>query len=183
MSAVAVTSLASLLKDASSDADCARLRSAGGPGAGAWLTPPPIVASLKFARDLFPIAVRTRIGLLQLGAAACLPCECHRPLDAHGVHLLRCPHGGGTTAAHDDVWDAVASIATEVGFRVGREKRHLLPRAGPDGPHRCVDHLFTDNARGRSLGDVVVADPTRSVTFLDVPGRPSWVLRCVSSLL
>ena len=62
--------------------------------------PPPIVVSLQFARDLFPIAVRTPLGLPQLGAAA---------------------HHGGTTAAHDAVFVVVVSIATEAGFRVGRE--------------------------------------------------------------
>ena len=79
-----------------------------------------------------------------------------------GVHLLRCLHGGGTTAAHDVVRDVVASIATEAGFRVGCEQRHLLPRASPDGAHRRMDFLFIDDAGGRSLGDVVVADPTCS---------------------
>ena len=62
-SAVTVTSLASLLEDASSDADRACLRSTGGPGAGAWLMSPPIVASLQFALDLFLIAIRTRLSL------------------------------------------------------------------------------------------------------------------------
>ena len=155
-------SLASLLEDAPSDADRTRLRSAVGRGAWAWLTPPPIVAALQFARELFLIALRTRLGQPQLGAAAYLTCEGRWPLDALGVHLLRCPHGGGTTAAHDVVRDAVVSIASEADFRVGREQRHLLPRARPDGAHRRVDLLFTDNAGGRSLGDVVVADPTCS---------------------
>ena len=50
------------------------------------------------------------------------------------------------SVAHDAVRDAVASIATVAGFRVGREQRHLLPRAGPDGAHRFVDLLFTDDA-------------------------------------
>ena len=90
-------------------------------------------------------------------------CECRRPLNARRVHLLRCPHGGGTTVGHDAVRDAVASIASEAGFCVGHEQRHLLPRGDPHGAHRRVDLLFTDDGGGHSLGDVVVADPTRSL--------------------
>ena len=49
------------------------LREAGG---GGLSHASPFVASLQFTRDLFPIALRTRLGLPQLGAAAYPTFEC-----------------------------------------------------------------------------------------------------------
>ncbi len=30
--------------------------------------------------------------------------------------------------SHDDVWDAIASIAKDVGFHVANEQTHILPQ-------------------------------------------------------
>ena len=56
----------------------------------------------------------------------------------------------------------MVSVSKEDDLRLGGELRHFLPRAAPNEAHERVDLLFTDDAGGRSLGGVVVAEPTRS---------------------
>ena len=82
-------------------------------------------------------------------------------MDAFGTHLLRCSHGGGRTAAHDAVLDALYYIVRDAGRAVVRERTGFLPSAIPgDGAER-VDLLIYEPASGHTLLDVVIADPTR----------------------
>ena len=111
----------------------------------------------------------------------CKPCP--RPLDELGVHLLRRPYGGGTTAAHDAVRDAVASIATRPASVLAANSATSYP-----APAR----METTGAWTFSSPSMLEAVPLETslsltrrarTTLLAVPGRPGWVSRRVLPLL
>ena len=79
----------------------ARLRSCGGPGAGAWLSAIPADAGLSFSDEEFATAARFRLGQhLCLGGQQCgntyattgaghrAGDRCQGTLDAHGLHAV-----------------------------------------------------------------------------------------------
>jgi hypothetical protein len=40
--------------------------------------------------------------------------------------FFHCTHGGEKMMSHDVVWDAIASIANDVGFHVANEQTHIF---------------------------------------------------------
>ena len=83
------------------------------------------------------------------------------PGDTLGTHLLRCSRGGERTAAHDAVRDAIEYIIRDAGRAVVREKTGFLPSSIPGGRGGRVDLVISEPARGHTLLDIVIADPTR----------------------
>ena len=90
------------------------------------------------------------------------------PFDDFLRECARRAAASGTTSASSSTlvcfFRQRVSVALQHAQAVAVQRRTLsfdAARASPEGAHRRVDLLFTDDAGGRSLGDVVVADPTR----------------------
>jgi hypothetical protein len=106
-------------------ADRAALRSAGGPGAGAWLQnahrPGHFLTDAQFR-----VAVRTRLNLAVCGESGCRhsrPCgeRCATILDLKGAHARSCPIGGWRVRRHDALRNVVQAWCEEHGCQVERE--------------------------------------------------------------
>ena len=89
----------------------ARLRSLQGKGAGAWLETIP--SSLEFALKPcnYCVATRLRLGCpMPLSSQTGNPkCDCSKPIDQEGYHLLTCKTGGGPVWTHN----TIASVWSE----------------------------------------------------------------------
>lgn len=121
------------------------LRSAGGPGAGAFLETPVSWgdSSAQVMPDQhFQVMLRHRLRLPVCGAGA--TCRhrrldgslCGQPLDPFGRHALQCPVGKSRMARHDALRDAVANLHTKLsGYTSATEQRVVAwdrhnPRTG-----------------------------------------------------
>ena len=92
----------------------ARVRSCGGPGAGAWLAALPADAGLSFSDEEFAVALRFRLGQdLCLAGQRCANTyvtagdqrrvgdRCPGTLDAAGLHAATCLVGGRRKHTHN----------------------------------------------------------------------------------
>ena len=113
----------------------ARVRSCGGPGAGAWLSAIPADAGLSFGDEEFSIAARFRLGQhLCLGGQQCGNAyattgdrhragdRCQGRLDAQGHHAATCLVGGRRKRTHDAMRDLYAELLPGGGYAVLREQ-------------------------------------------------------------
>ena len=82
-------------------------------------------------------------------------------MDVLGTHLLWYSHGGECGAAHDAVRIVVYYIIQETGRVVAQEKTGFLPSSILGGRGGRVDLVISAPARGYTLLDVFIADPTR----------------------
>ena len=132
------SSLEQLLRDETRDGR-ARLRSCGGPGAGAWLTALPADAGLSFADEEFMTAARFRLGQdLCLEGAPCAHTyvtageghqvgdRCRGTLDAAGLHAATCLVGGHRKQTHHAQRDLWAQLLPGAGYGVQCEQH--VPR-------------------------------------------------------
>ena len=113
----------------------ARVRSCGGPGAGAWLSAIPADAGLSFHDEDFATAVRFRLGQhLCLGGLRCGNAytttgsghragdRCQGTLDAHGLHAATCKVGGRRKRTRDHLRDLYAELLPSAGYSALREQ-------------------------------------------------------------
>ena len=149
-----------------SDWDVADVRSHGGPGAGAFLLPPPPDSSAKPLPDMhFRVNVRDRL-LLSLcpDGSTCKHRRadgtlCGAPLDRRGKHAIKCKCQGLVDARHNSLRDWSAdSWQTCVGLPTTKEQH--------------VPQWDIVNSAGRTVEarlDVATADPsTGDPLFFDV---------------
>ena len=153
----------------------ARVRSCGGPGAGAWLSAIPADAGLSFHDEDFATAVRFRLGQhLCLGGQRCGNAytttgsghragdRCQGTLDAHGLHAATCMVGGRRKRTHDHLRDLYAELLPSAGYAVLREQhvpgwdRQRRRRNGRWETERAVLDLRLE------------APPDAPVTYLDM---------------
>ena len=99
-------------------------------------------------------------------------CTCRHPMDVIRTHLLRCSHGGEHTTAHDNTCDANYYIIRDAGRVVVVEKTIFLPSSIPRARGGRVDLVISEPARGHTLLDVVIADPTRVDLFAEATVVP-----------
>ena len=78
-----------------SNEDIARFRSLQGKGAGSWLEAIPYSYSLALEPNEFRLAACLRMGVSLEFPSWLDQCECGRPLDNKGYHLITCNLGGG----------------------------------------------------------------------------------------
>ena len=113
----------------------ARLRSCGGPGAGAWLLAAPTSNATRFKDAEFRVCSRLRLRVpLGLGGPTdrcrnrrtgdpleeeppgVAGRECQKPLDADGFHALTCRVGGLVIRRHNAIRDVFAWIGRAAGY-------------------------------------------------------------------
>ncbi|MEC8422459.1 MAG: hypothetical protein VX000_01710, partial [Myxococcota bacterium] len=150
--------------------DRARLRSCGGPGAGAWLLAAPTNRTQSFEDGDFCAAVRFR-----LGQALCLPgvrCynlysspgrrgeRCADFQDAQGLHGLLCKVGGLVGRRHDQLRELLAHCLTAAGYHVLQEQweprwdRVVRDRHGNTVPRRDDNGNIVVDAAGNPVPQI-----------------------------
>lgn len=103
------------------------------PGAGAWLTAPPVDDGRRMDAPLFRIAVQRRVRMPIFAGDGFCPC-CGDCLDKFGDHALVCPCKGDRTVRHNGLRNAFHQEAACGGMQPVKEKAGLLPqRPGEDG--------------------------------------------------
>ena len=105
----------------------ARLRSASGAAAGAWLEALPCVPATRMNSDEFKSAGRHRLGLGLASGVRTPACTCRRGLASEADHAMVCDHARGEgTLRHDlltSVWRCLlrkAGLPTSTEPRLGR---------------------------------------------------------------
>ena len=153
----------------------ARVRSCGGPGAGAWLSAIPTDPGLSFSDEDFSVAARFRLGQhLCLGGQQCgnryatatggrrVGDRCQGILDAHGHHAASCLIGGRRRRTHDAMRDLYAELLPAGGYAVQREQH--VPAW--DRPVRQANGRWRVE---RAILDLrLEAPPDAPVTYLDM---------------
>jgi hypothetical protein len=96
------------------------------PGAGAWLTAPPVEDGREIDSELFKVALKRRLRMPVFEQDSHCPL-CGQVLDTWGDHALVCQCGGDRTIRHNAMRNAFFEEASEAGTRPEREKAGLLP--------------------------------------------------------
>ena len=124
------------------------------PGAGVWLTAPPIDAR-EMDSPLFKTALKRRLRVPVFAADGFCPC-CGNCLDRFGDHALVCPCKGDRTVRHNSIRNALHEDAVHAGLRPEKEKQGLLPNRpeedglrGVTGDRRPADVWLPRGANGR----------------------------------
>ena len=156
------------------------------PGAGVWLTAPPVEDRREIDAPLFQICVKRRLRVPIFEEDGLCVC-CGQVMDKWADHALVCPCGGDRTVRHNALRNVVHEEASNAGLRPEREKAGLLPpRPAAEG----VDDSSTRNGRrpadvwlprgpsgaGEAL-DFAVTSGLRSDTFRTVAGAPTAVFQ------
>ena len=104
----------------------AHLALIGLPGAGVWLTAPPVADDREIDTPLFQVALRRRLRMPVFDGDAFCP-SCGLVLDRWGDHALCCQCGGHRTVRHNALRNICCEEAAFGGLRPEREKAGLLP--------------------------------------------------------
>ena len=158
--------------------DRARLLSASGTGAGAWLLAPPGARDLSITSSAFITAVCRLLGLplpamiRALGVqrmtnpdASHLVCTlggCGRDIDVTGDHIIQCTHHAARSVRHRTIVDKLEPYLVEAGFHVTREDASVYPVRPRDDGVRKMDLVARDARHGEHnlCIDVSIVDAT-----------------------
>ena len=111
----------------------ARLHSAGGPDAGAWLDSIPQSRELSLSNAEFQTAALLRLGADLPILRHIRECNCGVQMAADGYHLLTCPKDGGFIRRHDAWQHCWQQMLRSVNYRVEMEKeKELEDKKRPD---------------------------------------------------
>ena len=175
--------------NAHSPKDRARLLSASGPGAGAWLLAPPREQDLTLTQPQFTTAACRLFRLPQpamLDAldtvrtttpeAAHLVCNlggtCGAEVDTTGDHVLQCRHHSTRHIRHKVIVDVLKTYVHQAGYAVTLENASVYPvRECDDGPRR-MDIVGQDvmSATPALCIDVSIVDATLNRHFQRADG-------------
>ena len=147
--------------------EATRLRSCGGPGAGAFLVcSPSEAAGTSLSDGAFAFAIGWRLGaaLSEEGATCNIGClrrlgePCGAPVDPLGDHLAVCKYGGYKTIRHSQLVHVLRSILRESGATVAGREVEVPAWQRADGTRARLDITFAVEGR-RSYVDVTVRHP------------------------
>ena len=138
-----------LIDDAESTRDKARLASVGLSHAGDWLTVIPCPAlGLQLRSQEFRVSVLYRLGMpVFRDSGACIACGL--PSDVYGDHAVGCASQGERIARHNHLRDALYHTAVSAHLAPLREERALLP--GVHSQARPADVMIPHLAGGLHL--------------------------------
>ena len=140
----------------------ARLLSASGAGASAWLTCLPSSRETRLSDDDFPLVVRHLLGLPPSEAITSLTCTCGEALAGHPDHFQWCKKfGKAAHYRHDTVVQRLAQLS-----RATDNRTHVEPYS-LQKEHSARPDMSISNASGTALVDVAVSHP----------GSPSFLPR------
>ena len=105
---------------------CAHLALASLPGAGAFLTAPPVDDGREFDTPLFQVSIKRRLRAPVFETEHQCP-VCGEVMDRWGDHALTCSCGGDRTVRHNAIRNIFHEEATEAGLRPEREGRFASP--------------------------------------------------------
>ena len=158
--------------------DRARLLSASGTGAGAWLLAPPGAQDLSLTPPAFITAVCRLLGLpvpsmiralnvqrMLNPDAAHLVCTlggCGRDVDVSGDHIIQCTHHAARSVRHRTIVDKLVPYLVEAGYHVTREDSSVYPVRARDDGVRKMDLVARDVRHGATnlCIDVSIVDAT-----------------------
>ena len=100
------------------------------PGAGAFLTAPPVDDGREIDAPLFQVVLKRRLRAPVFEAE--FPCPmCGEIMDRWGDHALTCSCNGDRTVRHNAIRNVCYEEAVEASLRPEREKANLLPGPRP----------------------------------------------------
>ena len=137
------------------------------PGAGAWLTAPPVQDGREISTQLFQVAVQRRLRCKVSTSESWCP-ACGDPLDQFCDHALSCSCKGNRTVRHNAIRNVVFDESMRAGMNAVKEKPGLLPgRPGEDG--------INSSSNGRRPANIWIPG---------ISGQPpqAWDFACTSGL-
>ena len=124
----------------------AHMALAGLPGAGAFLTAPPVDDGREIDAPLFQVVLKRRLRAPVFEAE--FPCPmCGEIMDRWGDHALTCSCNGDRTVRHNAIRNVCYEEAVEASLRPEREKAHLFPQ-------RPISNGLPSSNGGRRPDDV-----------------------------
>ena len=174
-----------LLQDNSGDRFfAAHVALVGQPGAGAFLTAPPVDDGREVDAPLFQIVLKRRLRAPVFEAEFACP-KCGEIMDRWGDHALTCSCNGNRTIRHNAIRNICYEEAVDAGLRPEREKANLLPQRPVSdgmpvkgGDRRPADVWFPrgNSGKGEAL-DFAVSSGLQSELFLPVAAAPGLVFQ------
>jgi hypothetical protein len=152
----------------STPATKARLHSASGDYAAAWLVAIPTSKNLSLSPLHFATAICLLLGL---APPIALPARCHGPtatghhaFDAAYTHLSHCHFGGGLIRRHDRMVDAVLALARSASVGTVKEQLHRVTLDGTNTDNPRIDGIIYDmpNHHPELALDITVVSPLKS---------------------
>lgn len=158
--------------------DRARLLSASGTGAGAWLLAPPGAQDLSLSSSHYITAVCRLLGLPlpsmiralnvqrmtnpDANHLVCTLGGCGRDIDMHGDHIIQCTHHAARSVRHRIIIDKLEPYLVEAGYAVTREDASVYPARAGDRGVRSMDLVARDARHGETnlCIDVSIVDAT-----------------------
>ena len=113
---LATSKAATLLQEAPTREDRARLISVSNPMAGMWLMDGIISWKAIWTHENFLTALRLRLGLPHQGMHEIRQCICGREVDFRGLHHLHCKTVGNLIVAYNAVRDSIGNLCQAAGF-------------------------------------------------------------------
>ena len=146
--------------------DAARLRSLQGKGAGSWLDLVPSSQKFALSPGYFCLAAFVRLGLSMPLPPSATTCECGKPLDATGYHLLTCKTGGVPVRSHDKIVSTWSDCLNHIRLphKVEPRQQYCSSEARPDIAISSYEEDFDFDL------DISLAHPWRA----DILSYASW---------
>ena len=132
---------------------CAHVALSGLPGAGAFLTAPPVDDGREIDASLFKISLKRRLRAPVFDAEHHCPL-CGEVVDRFGDHALVCGCGGDRTVRHNAIRNICYQAGVEAGLRPEREKANLLRGPSPDADGLPSNAAGNGSRGGRRPADV-----------------------------
>ena len=167
LSRARVSSVRDRLLAALPEAEAARVRSCGGPGAGAWLVcPASEVAETELFDGPFSFGARWRFGLdtSEVGSRCQIGCQrrggqpCGAAVDSRGDHAAICKCGGYKTIRHSRIVATLRRILRESGAAVSPTEVPVHGWRRADGTGARLDVAYWADG-SRHYVDVTIRHP------------------------
>ena len=155
------TKINCLMEDTPTTRGAARLRSLQGKGAGAWLEAVPSSQKLALKPSEFRLASFLRLGHSMPFSSLINNCNCGRPVDDSGYHLLTCKTGGGPVWTHNSIVSVWSDCLKSLKIHHKKEPRNRFTNTDDRPDITC----FNCGSGSSVELDVAMAHPWSSDIF------------------